>query len=261
MEKVFYRINTIMKSCETALPFMPPTQLFNEGWMLRLILSWLSSLELAYDEHKLAIPQDCRWYSEALLPPAFQPERRGDKAGETWTHADGVIGNFEIGNGAKGNLGILPGAKHFVVIEAKMFSKLSTGVKNANYFNQAARNVACIAKALETIDLSLFRALGFYVVAPSSQIELRIFEEFLRKDCIRNLVEKRASEYGRDKDKWFSNKFLPVLEKIEIKTISWEDLIEFIMSRDREADQLRSFYVRCLAFNKQFRQKIRSSST
>ncbi len=29
-----------------------------------------------------------------------------------------------------------------------MFSKLSSGVKNANYYNQAARNVACIAEVL-----------------------------------------------------------------------------------------------------------------
>ncbi len=61
---------------------------------------------------------------------------------------------------------------HFVVLEAKMFGNLSAGVKNASYFNQAARNVACIAELLKRPGrpVTEFKALGFYVLAPASQI-------------------------------------------------------------------------------------------
>ncbi|MFH2076543.1 MAG: hypothetical protein ABIJ57_14560, partial [Pseudomonadota bacterium] len=44
--------------------------------------------------------------------------------------------------------------------------------------------------------------------------------------------------------------FLPVLERLDIKTVSWEDLIDFLAMRDPDADQLRDFYTRCLEFNK-----------
>ena len=50
-----------------------------------------------------------------------------------------------------------------VVIEAKMFSKLSPGVTNAKYFNQAARNVACMAEIANRagIDPASFEDIAF----------------------------------------------------------------------------------------------------
>lgn len=146
---IFKRIEALLKSCETDFPLMPPTQLYNEGWMLRLTVDRFASIDLKNEPHPLAVPSECRWYSDALLPSAFIAKSRGDSRAESWTHADGVIGHFDIGNGAKGNMTLLTDAKHFVVLEAKMFSKLSAGVKNATYFNQAARNVACMAEVLK----------------------------------------------------------------------------------------------------------------
>jgi len=249
---IFKRIEALLKSCETYSPVMPPTQLYNEGWMLRLMVDRFASIDLENEPHPLAVPPGCRWYSEALLPSAFFPESRGDSRAESWTHADGVIGHFGIGNGAKGDLTLHSDAKHFVVLEAKMFSKLSAGVKNAPYFNQAARNVACIAEVLKRAGRRVqeFKALGFYVLAPASQIEQGLFDEHLAKASLRTVVERRVKEYGGKRDGWLSEWFLPVLERLDIKAVSWEDLMGFLRVRDPDADQLKDFYRRCLEFNK-----------
>lgn len=247
---IFKRIEALLKNCETDFPVMPPTQLYNEGWMLRLMIDRFESICLENKPHPLAVPPGCRWYSEALLPSAFLS--RKDSFAESWTHADGVIGHFGIGNGAKGNLTLDSDAKHFVVLEAKMFSKLSAGVKNAPYFNQAARTVACIAEVLKLAERRVreFNTLGFYVLAPASQIKKGLFDEHLTKASLRTVAERRVKEYGGKRDGWLSEWFLPVLERLDIKTVSWEDLIDFLAMRDPDADQLRDFYTRCLEFNK-----------
>lgn len=122
----------------------PPTELYNEGWMLRLVLDWFSRTPDC--NYELRFLDGSGWYSEALLPSAFLSRKRGDVLAESWTHADGVVGHFSIGENGAGDLSLKDGATQFVVVEAKMFSKLSAGVTNARYFNQAARNVACIAE-------------------------------------------------------------------------------------------------------------------
>ena len=255
MEKVFGQIQMLLRSCETDTPFMPPTKLYNEGWMLRLTLDYFASFDFGNEPHPLAVPPGCRWYSEAPLPSAFLPESRGDHRAESWTHADGAIGHFDpISNGY---LKLSKGAEHFVVLEAKMFSKLSPGVKNAVYFNQAARNVACIAEVLNRAKrpVTEFNALGFHVLAPKIQIMQGLFNEYLTKDSLRTVVEQRVKEYEGKLNGWFSEWFLPMLENLDIKVICWEDLIAFIIERDPDGLQLRTFYERCLEFNKHPRVK------
>jgi len=248
---IFKRIETLLKDCGSGQSVMPPTQLYSEGWMLRLTLDWFTSIAIEGKKHPLAVPPGSQWYSEALLPSAFLPEWRGDSRAESWTHADGVIGHFSIGDGAKGNLTLNPDATHFVVLEAKMFSKLSSGVSHAAYFNQAARNVACIAEVLKRAERQAhaFEALGFYVLAPSSQIEQGVFDKDLDKDSLHATVKQRVEGYEGKRDRWFSECFLPVLERLEVKAVSWEELIIYLLASDPAADQLQYFYERCLEFN------------
>lgn len=249
---IFKRIEALLKSCEAKFPFMPPTQLYNEGWMLRLALDRFASIHMKNEPHPLAVPPGCRWYSEALLPSAFLPEYRGDSRAESWTRADGVIGHFDIGNGAKGNLTLHSDATHFVVLEAKMFSKLSAGVKNAPEFNQAARIVACIAEVLRAAKRPAqeFKALGFYVLAPESRIKQGLFEGRLTEASLRRAADKRVGQYKGGRDEWFEKWYLPTLDTLDIKALSWEDLINFLKEHDPDADQLEHFYRRCLEFNK-----------
>jgi hypothetical protein len=184
------RIQTLLVHCSNDKRHFPPTTLYNEGWMLRLAIDWFARNKT--ENYPMTVPQDSTWYSEALLPSTFLPRYRGDKHSESWTHADGAIGHFEIGSSGDGDLSVLPHAKHFVVIEAKMFSKLSTGVKNASYYNQAARNVACIAEVLRRVDKKPMElsSLGFYDFAPKSQIDDGIFiQQMTRKHIKRPLKD------------------------------------------------------------------------
>jgi len=249
---IFKRVEALLKDCGTETSVMPPTQLYNEGWMLRLTIDRFASIGTENKKHPLAIPDGCKWYSEALLPSAFLPEWRGDSRAESWTHADGVIGHFSIGDGAKGNLTLIPDASHFVVLEAKMFSKLSSGVSHAPYFNQAARNVACIAEVLKRAERQAhaFETLGFYVLAPSNQIEQGVFGKDLAKDSLYATVKQRVEGYEGKRDRWFSEYFLPVLERLEVRAVSWEELIKFLSVSDPTSGELQDFYEKCLEYNK-----------
>lgn len=53
-----------------------PTEVFNEGWMLRLLLDWMAAE--GRSDHPLSFDEAARWSSEAVLPSSFLPRRRGD---------------------------------------------------------------------------------------------------------------------------------------------------------------------------------------
>ena len=85
------RVGELLRRCGEAEGVLPPTALFNEGWMLRLVLDWVERHPSAIEA--LRFDEGSTWYSEALLGSRFRPRRRGD-VGEGFTHADGVIGHF-----------------------------------------------------------------------------------------------------------------------------------------------------------------------
>jgi len=240
----------LAKSTESSRVF-PPTDLFNEGWMLRLTLDWFSRFPAV--QHDLAFSPGSTWYSEALLPSAFLARSRGDKLAESWTHADGVIGHFAIGENGAGDLTVGSDVSQLLVTEAKMFSKLSTGVTNARYFDQAARNVACIAEVLSRagVDPTSLESLGFFVLAPESRIKEGVFESQMDRDGIRKVVKRRVSDYkDEQKQCWYERWFLPVLQTIRIRCISWEELLGVITESDPlSGSELTDFYARCLEFN------------
>jgi len=245
------RITALFERCSGPDKNFPPTDLYNEGWMLRLVLDWFSLNPVI--DHDLAFATTDKWYSEALLPSAFLARVRGDKLAESWTHADGVIGDFVIGADCRGDLSLAKRASRFLVTEAKMFSKLSAGVTNARYFNQAARRVACIAEVIYRAQIppSSFEKIGFFVIAPESQIEDSVFTDSLVREKILEIVARRVSEYQEpEKDKWFSDWFTPTLKKIRIGEVSWEEIISFINRSDSNfGTRIDAFYSKCLEFN------------
>jgi hypothetical protein len=240
----------MLQSCATDEPLFPPTLLYNEGWLLRLIIDWFSRHDVP--DHPLNFPSDGRWYSEALLYSAFLQRYRGDRLAESPTHADGAIGHFVVGEQGKVDLALLPDAQHFMVLEAKMFSKLSSSVINASYFDQASRNVSCIAEVLRLAGRhpGELHHLSFYVLAPESQIAGGVFFRQMDSVTIRQKVERRVSEYEGEKDAWFEDWFQPTMQHIEIDTISWEKLIHAIEQHDPSSGSaMSSFYEKCLQFN------------
>ena len=80
------RIAELLNRCDGPEKNFPPTDLYNEGWMLRLVLDWLS-LNQGID-HELSFSAGDKWYSEALLPSAFLTRERGDRLAASWTHPD-----------------------------------------------------------------------------------------------------------------------------------------------------------------------------
>ena len=105
-------------------PF-PQTELYCEGWMLRLVLSWFAKHREVQDQ-PLSVPADGRWFSEGLIRSEFLPKKRRDSTAEGYTHADGVIGHFIIRPRTKSGVSLRkdPPPTHFVVAEAKMSSPL-----------------------------------------------------------------------------------------------------------------------------------------
>ena len=245
------RITFLLSETASDKPCFPPTLLFEEGWMLRLVLDWFSSNRT--EDHVLAFDKTARWFSEARLASTFLPRFRGDKHAEGYTHADGVLGHFSISPSGHAFLSVSPDATLLKVVEAKMFSKLSRGTTHAPRYNQAARNVACIAEILRRANRkpSELRSLGFYVLAPKEQIEDGVFRRELESESIKEIVGERVERYDKPKTEWFEDWFLPMLEHIQIGCISWEDIITYIQAVDAEFGQaLSGFYVQCLKHNR-----------
>jgi hypothetical protein len=243
-------IAEMLGRCGTSTAVMPPTEVFNEGWMLRLALDWLDRNRAEVRSHPLAFCPGARWYSEALLSSRFLPRTRGDLLAESHTHADGVIGHFDIRSRIRGDAKLLPGAKQFVVTEAKLGSSLSAGTKNAKTYDQAARNVACMAHLLGEAGIaprSLDR-LAFFVIAPRSQIASGVFSKLIIKESIEAKVRQRIAPFGGTHDRWFEAVFVHALERIEVDVLSWESVLEGLPATS-ETDAIRRFYAECLRFN------------
>ena len=72
----------------------------------------------------------------------------------------------------------------------------------------------------------------------------------LRTGSIRRQVEKRVRAYGGEKDAWLQQWFAPTLERIDLRVISWEEILAAIEAREPAyGGALGEFYGRCLEFN------------
>ncbi len=227
------------------------TDLYNEGWLLRLLLSaaFRGLKILPFD-----IQPHARWYSEGLLPTAFRPRSRGDRLGETATNADGAIGHFGFTDGTKAGLKLNSDATQFVVCEAKMFSKLSKKTTNAPDYNQATRSVACIAQMLSEAGrpVETYTSLGFFVLAPESELRHRDFQEKVNREAIRNGIVQRVNEYRSEPcyvefKSWLDQWAVPLVDRIELGCHSWESLLHVLRAADAYQHKILSdFYGSCL---------------
>ncbi len=257
---MFNEVKEILKSIEQTKNHnnnIPPTMLYNEGWLLRLILNWFS-LNRQF-KYKIQFDCDAHWYSEALLSSKFSPKYRGDKLAESYTHADGVTGNFSIGNKGMGDLKLAEDCKQFIVIEAKMFSKYSKGTKNAPEYNQVARTVSCMCHIISQSNqlLSTTKEVKFYTFLPKEQLKNEpTFNEYIMKKNISRVVKDRVKLYkGRsdyeDKYKWFKKDYKRFIKQIVIENVSWEEIIEFIEKKDNKYyKKLLTFYNNCIYYNR-----------
>jgi hypothetical protein len=217
---------------------------------LRIIIDWYSKHDIA--DHPFLFQHHAIWFSEALLPTPFRSRYRSDPRAEAHTHADGIIGHISIGISAKADARLLDNATQLVVAEAKIYSPLSGGTRNAPNFNQAARSVACITELLSQANRlpSQMTSLAFFVVAPEAQIKNGVFIQPLNKDAIMAAVQARAETFSSELGGWIDEWFFPTIKAMHIGALSWESLIGFIASDDPETSEwLQEFYERCLIYN------------
>ena len=240
----------LLKSLNIEHPSFPPTLLFNEGWLLRIIVDWFSRNPV--DDPVLGFSPESTWFSEALLPTPFKALFKGDLHAEARTHADGVIGYILVGEQGKVDLSLAPKASQLVVLEAKIGSPLAAGIKAAPTYDQAARTVACMAEVLRLANRPAARMsnLGYYVLAPKEKIEAGMFEEALDHPGILGKVEARAAGNEDKMKDWLSDRFAPLMDSIRIGALSWEVIIQRIADQDRgSAEAIAYFYERCLKFS------------
>ncbi|MCH7750186.1 MAG: hypothetical protein IH939_19045 [Acidobacteria bacterium] len=144
------------------------------------------------------------------------------------------------------------------MVEAKMASGLSAGTKHAPNFNQAARNVACIAHLVDSglASLESLQNCGFVVVAPKERIAQGVFAAVNRAE-INRTVKTRAESFDASAAEWFERVFRPVLDQCSINVLAWETVLEAISTVDTSAGKwLREFYKQCLRHNPLSRSKV-----
>jgi hypothetical protein len=230
-----------------------PTIIYNEGWMLRLLLhyhySGVNCFPFSHDEK-------AKWFSDVQLQTAFNARFNGDQISENRTEVDGAYGH--IRNRKRSGLRLEKDATQFIVLEAKIYSPLSSGIRRSPGFDQVARTVACMAKTIEDSRLSVNKVkdLGFYVVAPLDQILRGVFAEYMKTLNINDKVEARIEQYADDSEAyeklltWKKRYFEPVLNRIQLRSISWEETIERLTLISPEKATVREFYAKCLEYNK-----------
>jgi hypothetical protein len=246
-------IGCILAEAGSADARIPPTLLYNEGWLLRLALA-------AEEAGAACLPfrfaPGARWFSEALLASPFLARHRGDPLAEAWTHADGVAGHFEFAPASKAGLRLRAEGSQFAVLEAKVFSPLSRGTKRAPEYGQAARNVACMAETLRRAGrpLEQWGRLAFHVLAPQSQIEAGVFAAALARESIASSIACRIAAYDgarrRELDCWYEAWALPLLARMCISTIAWESAAAGIAAHSAAAGRdFAAFYELTLRHN------------
>ena len=96
---------------------------------------------------------------------------------------------------------------------------------------------------------SKFDRLDFVVLAPQYSIEKGTFSDELRRSSIEEKVRKRVDAYEGGLDSWFEQNFAPLMDVIELRALSWEDVIEWIREhKPGVTDLLSEYYDLCLEF-------------
>ena len=229
----------IIRSIETQKIHLNPTEIYNEGWMVRLLVH--KSIEENKCINGIDFSKIVNWTSEGLISSPFI---RAPKDREGYTHADIAVGDFKIDYQNRGEIMIADNASIFGIIEAKMKSNLSQGTKYAKDYNQASRNIACIlsntTSAMDTF---------FCVAAPNDYILKHELKDQIEIKNIYNQVEKRFSYYDDNfKKQNEANEILKRIKAFNCFTISYETWIDFFENDTKNI--LLDFYDKARKWNK-----------
>lgn len=236
------------------------SEVYNETWLLRMVLSCIHDYSGSFNGCKEEIRDALirikdavcvRWISEGGLQPTLKKE------GTTWT--DAIVGSVRIHDDVDNEIdsetkrGILLDGnnKHVgvVVIEAKVGSKLSEGTRNYADYNQAARNIACLAKLVMHEPEDFIRKCAFVVLGPREAIKSKSWkgQDWNQQRLLTNAIDVIKGKHGNGetreyiKDKASFIKAAEMIAKTSI-VVAWEDIVESIGNTE-----LTDFYNAVLA--------------
>ena len=218
-----------------------PTIIYNEGWMIRLLVG--ESKRIGITVKNIDFSKINNWTSEAKISSPFEgKELKKNKKNETKTQADVILGDFRINYDRNAEIIIETPSEILGIIEAKMGSNLSPGIKNAKNYNQASRNICCLAYVTKkSPECKIF----FVIVAPEVRINnpKSKFKEQIgeTKKEIKDRFEETGREYTSEMDE--------KIENCEIIIISYEEWINEIEGSDVKK-ALNKFYDKCIEHNK-----------
>jgi hypothetical protein len=228
----------------------PPNRVFGEDWLLRVVLEqWQKHPPRRSRFPFLPFPPRARVYSEAQLPTPFARRPGGGFPGEGRTHVDGIVGDFELVN--RTGVRLDPDWKTLAVFEAKMFSGLSKGSRNAPCYDQVSRTAACMIHAMleagqaeRDAHLVVLYPQDSKAIAPGQyspqKIEQRIAE---RLDGYRS--PGRADPIPRFRAQWRA-----VLPRIGVHFVTWEEVLDDLAADASSLPkELHEFYRLCVQFN------------
>ena len=218
------------------------TLIFNEGWLLRSVLrEWLAGSggsRLGF----LPFPEGVTAYSEGQL---YTPFRGGSRA-ERNTHVDGIVGEYSITN-TKSGIVLKSEFRYIAAFEAKIFSPIGVGVKNAPWYDQVSRAAACLINSILLAEPkgSYAAHLAVLYAEDNSHIDPNLYTKDYVQKQITNRLEDflKTGEPGNAVQR-FADGWRDVLDNLRIHFHTWEQAVADIGS-----DDLHRFYDICKRFN------------
>ena len=217
------------------------TLIFNEGWLLRLVLrEWLAGSggsQLGF----LPFPDGVTAYSEGQLYTPF----RGGSHPERNTHVDGIVGDFSITD-TKSGIVLKSDFRYVAAFEAKLFSPIAPGVKNAPDFDQVSRTAACLINSILIAGPRGGYAAHLVVLYTKSNPYIRPGE--YSEDCIEEQIAKRLEPFAATAERTdgiarFFAGWRDVLQRLQVNFLTWEEVLADIGDKE-----LSRFYDLCKEF-------------
>ena len=230
------RINPGTPEC-----LFPETEIFNEGWLLRLVLkAWLAGSGPSRFDF-LPFPQGVAAYSEGQL---YTPFGAGPLY-ERNTHVDSIVGDFSITD-TKSGIVLNPQLRYVAAIEAKIFGRISRGVKSAPDYDQVSRTAACLINSvLRARPQTTYSAhLALVYAEDNPYIDRAEYgRDYIQRTIADRLEPFTATEERSHTIERFAEGWKEVFERLKVHFLTWEDVVA-----DLGDDKLSAFYESCKKF-------------
>jgi len=215
-----------------------PTIIYNEGWMIRLLVMESMIEKLQINKVDFGLLATKNWSSEALITSPFV-EAKVNKEG--YTHADIILGDFSVNYNERGDINLNDSPDVLGIIEAKMGSNLSTGTSNADNYNQASRSICCLSYVTrKNPNCKLF----FIVAAPEATIN----KYSIKKQVERENILTQIGDRFKHSEEPYMSEIKNQVEKCKLVIINYEDWLKELRNSEVQK-MLYDFYKECLKSN------------